>query len=144
MIFTMREKLKPNYEGKSIVRNKIVDPLGFIPHKQKIENYIQAGIRLQKSRIEQYDADSNVKPEDILKNPYRDRGMEFDDIVRSKKLLESRIEGKIKAQKEALEREERRIREFNKNHPDLPKFEENIGKKRGSERSERVPRSDTE
>lgn len=137
MKFSMREKLKPNYEGKSVIRQKIVDPLGFIPHKQKIDNYIQAGIRLQKSRIEQYDADSSVKPEDILKNPYRDRGMDFSDVARSKKMLDERIKTNIKRQKEALERERIREEFLAKNRvregENLPEIQSEKGSRRRAE-----------
>lgn len=93
---------------------KLVDPLGYIPHNVKVENYISAGIKLSKARIEQYDADSKVKPEDIPHNPFRDIGTDFADVDRSKKMLEKRIKAQIERQRKAYERENERVKSLEK------------------------------
>lgn len=106
---------RPKYNGLKIRYEKVVDTLGFIPHKEKINNYINAGINLTRARIEQYDADSNVKPEDIAKNPFRDIGMDFADAHRQKQKLVAQIEARIKAQKEKIEQENQRLSYLEKN-----------------------------
>lgn len=110
--YTNRRK----YEGEILDNTKIVDTLGFIPHKEKISNYINAGINLAKARAEQYDADANVDPKDIPHNPYRDVGKDFADIHRSKQNLERAIEAKILAQKQALKLEEERKKKYEENN----------------------------
>lgn len=105
----------PQYNGIKVEYEKIVDTLGFIPHNVKVDNYINAGINLAKARAEQYDADANVKPEDIIRNPFRDVGMDFADVARQKQKLMDRIEAKVKRQKEALELETQRKNELEKN-----------------------------
>lgn len=123
----------PNYEGVKMEYEKVVDTLGFIPHNVKVENYINAGINLAKARAEQYDADSNVDPKDILRNPFRDVGIDFADVARQKQKLMDRIEAKVKKQKDALEAENSRKMELEKNLRNSKNLDTSEGQKKGSE-----------
>lgn len=74
--------------------DRIVETLGYIPRRQRIENYKQAGINLLKFNMQNYDGDNEMKSENFIYNPYRDIGMDFSDYARNQKRLKAIVEKK--------------------------------------------------
>jgi hypothetical protein len=50
---------------------RMVQTLGYVPMKNKVENLMNAGVRLASARAEQYDADSKIDPKEIIENRLR-------------------------------------------------------------------------
>lgn len=72
----------PKYNGEELSENKrMVETLGHIPAKERIQNLVESGVKLAAYRMSQYDADYAADPSKIPEDIFRDRGLTEMDVL---------------------------------------------------------------
>lgn len=72
----------PDTRGEWNSGESIVDPSGYISPKQRIQNLIRAGERLEEFRREQYDYEHGEEDDGEWLDPMRTPGLDLADISR--------------------------------------------------------------
>lgn len=78
MAYITRANYKPE-KGQKLDRTKHVEIGSYIPPKKQIESFIQAGIRLNQTRAEQYDFKDEASIDDSYTDPTRRPGFDLAD-----------------------------------------------------------------
>lgn len=86
-----------------LAKGNKVERSGYIPAKKRIENLIQAGVRLKSFRQEQYDFEHNNIDENAF-DPTRRKGYDLADAFQDGLNLEARQKQQEQRNKELLEK----------------------------------------
>lgn len=93
-----------NFLPEKLSHKKIVEVAGYVPAQIRIENLINAGLRLEQSRMEEFDLPDGEMSDDFVPDPTRQRNYDLADASRDLSDARSRINSrkastKVDAQK---------------------------------------------